>query len=162
MAKTKINKKSFRLKEFQMINDPRIKEILKGNVIVNGEYDVPYVAGYSKDRKTVYIDRHFYPTALKENLIKYLLIHERTEKALLDTFHIKYQEAHNLATKAEENTVKKDGLNVDDYEDKYKPWIKELDHEKIEKVPKDLDLEPYSDMKDCKKFKIMHKLENNT
>ena len=55
---------------------------------VNRDYDVPYIAGYSVDGKTIFIDRHLPRTIrwlLKTVRVEpFLLTHEIVEKALLD------------------------------------------------------------------------------
>jgi hypothetical protein len=55
---------------------------------VSHDYDIPYIAGYSADGKTIFIDRHL-PRTIRW-LVKtvrvepFLLTHEIVEKALLD------------------------------------------------------------------------------
>jgi len=139
-------------KVWKIINDPELKSLLNSKININHDYEIPYIAGYSLDGKTVYIDKHFYPYGEKEGLIKYLLIHERTEKFILDKYHMDYQQAHHIATHMEEEYVKNDGLNWRDYADKYIKWIKELNLETLMNVPKDLDLTPYKDEHDLNKI----------
>jgi hypothetical protein len=54
--------------------------------IVNREYDIPYIAGYSLDGDTVFIDRHLPKTfrwiTKTVRVEPFLLTHEIVEKAL--------------------------------------------------------------------------------
>jgi len=131
-----------------MLSDPEVQKRIEEKVTVNRKYDVPFIAGYSNDGKTIYVDRHFNPMFDKVDVMPYLLIHEKTEKALLDLYHLDYQQAHHLATHNEHMHVKADGLNWKDYTKHFDVYEKNLEHEKLTKVPPDLDLEPYRDEKD--------------
>lgn len=114
---------------------------------LNREYDLPYLAGYSQDGKTIYIDRHL-PKALKidgksVDVTPFLIEHERVEKALIDQLGYGYWKAHWNATEAEEEKVVAAGFKRAPYEAVLKPYIKADDRERIVKIPPDLDLTPY-------------------
>jgi hypothetical protein len=52
------------------------------------KHDIPYLADYSKDGKTIYIDRHM-PSSFRYdgrdvNTDRYLILHEEVEKTLID------------------------------------------------------------------------------
>jgi len=133
-------------------NDPRFKaRMAKINSIpIIKKYDVPYLCGYSNDAKRVYFDRHL-PTKWKgHDLTKFLRIHEFTEKAILDIFDYKYQQAHHFASYFERKALEAAGLSWDDYQDHLKPYIKKVHTEHLDIVPPDLDLEPYADEKEKK------------
>jgi hypothetical protein len=77
---------------------------------VNRDYDVPYIAGYSVDGKTIFIDRHL-PRTFRWLLTtvrveQFLLTHEIVEKALLDELRLHYLHAHQIAVRAERDAVK--------------------------------------------------------
>jgi hypothetical protein len=61
--------------------------------------DIPYIAGYSEDGKTVFIDRHLprsFRWLLKTVRVEpFLLTHEIVEKALLDELRLHYLHAHH-------------------------------------------------------------------
>jgi len=135
-------------KAHKMLIDPRVIARVNEKVTVNRKYDVPFIAGYSTDGKTIYIDRHFNPMWGKVDVTPFLLIHEKTEKALLDYYHLDYQQAHHLATHNEHMHVDEAGLDWRKYTDHYDPYEKNLEHEHLTKVPPDLDLEPYRDEHD--------------
>ena len=66
------------------------------------EHDIPYLAGYSKDGKTIYIDRHM-PSSFRYagkdiNTDRYLILHEEVEKTLIDQLNLHYLHAHQIAT----------------------------------------------------------------
>ena len=82
---------------------------------VSHDYDIPYIAGYSVDGKTIFIDRHLPRTIswlLKTVRVEpFLLTHEIVEKALLDELRLHYLHAHQIATRAERDAVKAAGVS---------------------------------------------------
>ncbi len=121
---------------------------------LNRDFDIPYLAGYSKDGRIVYIDQHL-PTSLRiggrlVHIFPFLIVHERTEKALLDFARMRYNEAHELATLAEHKELERHGVSATLYEKALDPYIKADQHEKIQKIPADLDFRPYKDSNDAK------------
>ena len=148
-------------KAHKMLSDPRVQKRVDEKVTINRKYDVPFIAGYSKDGKTIYIDRHFNPMFGDINVMRFLLIHEKTEKALLDFYNLDYQQAHHLATHYEHQQVDLAGINWREYTKHFSVYEKNLEHEHLTKVPPDLDLEPYKDEHDSnfKKLEDMQKKE---
>ena len=61
------------------------------------KHDVPYLAGYSRDGKTIYIDRHlpksFVCQGRKIQVDHFLILHEAVEKSMLDELGLHYQHA---------------------------------------------------------------------
>jgi len=119
---------------------------------VSHDFDVPYIAGYSKDAKTIYIDRHL-PRSLshQQKAIRvepFLLMHEIIEKALLDELRLHYLHAHQIALRAERDAVKAAGISWDAYQSFMKKYEKPIEKERLVRVPRDLDLTPYRDEKD--------------
>ena len=77
--------------------------------MVNRDYDIPYIAGYSVDGHTVFIDRHL-PRTFRwlmrtVRVEPFLLTHEIVEKALLDELRLHYLHAHQIAVRAERDAV---------------------------------------------------------
>ena len=139
-----------------MLSSPEFKKKYNEPFKINRTYDIPYVAGYSKDGKTIFIDRHLTLTDDGVNIEPFLIVHEHTEKTLIDLFGLDYQEAHKLATYMEDNAVKKSGkLDDHQYESHYSKFIKPISREALKRVPKDLDLTPYKDEKDYKVLKAI-------
>ena len=64
-------------------------------------------------------------------------------KALIDALHWGYDHAHAVATAAERRAVMQGGLIWKSYQEAYRPYIKADEHEKLKRVPADLDLTPY-------------------
>lgn len=136
--------------------DQSIAELLK-RITLNRDYWIPYLAGYSKDWKTqatVFIDYRLpakvyckaggHGTPVLIDVTRYLLIHECTEKSLMDDLGMPYILAHNLATGAERTAVEADGYAWDAYTDGLKPWIRRALYQPADQVaPKNLDLRPY-------------------
>jgi hypothetical protein len=136
-----------------------VKAIGRRVRVVNRSYDIPYLAGYSKDGSTVFIDRHL-PRTLrvltrKVRIDPFLLTHEIVEKALLDELRLHYLHAHQIAVRAERDAVKAAGLSWWVYQSVMKRYEKPIEQEKIQHVPASLDLTPYRDEKD---FAVLERL----
>ncbi|HZL35332.1 MAG TPA: hypothetical protein VFC78_08480 [Tepidisphaeraceae bacterium] len=126
------------------------------------DHDIPYLAGYSVDRSKIYIDRHL-EKSFKDHLghshqvDRFLILHEATEKAMIDTWGLHYQHAHQIALRAEEAAVRAAGIEWRDYDRFMQQWIKRADSNKLTKVPANLDLTPYLDENDNELIKVMQK-----
>lgn len=103
--------------------------------VVSREYDVPYIAGYSVDGHTVFIDRHlpksfrWLTKTVKVDL--FLLTHEIVEKALLDELRLHYLHAHQIAVRAERDAVKAAGVSWWVYQRFMKKYEKPIEEEKL-------------------------------
>src|SRR5262245_47418475 len=77
-------------------------------------HDIPYLAGYSRNAKTIYIDRHlpksFVFRGRRIEIDRFLILHESVEKALMDRLGLRYLHAHQIATRAEEAAVRAIGV----------------------------------------------------
>jgi hypothetical protein len=116
------------------------------------KHDIPYLAGYSLNGKTIYIDRHM-PQFFKFrgrtiDTDRFLILHEEVEKTLIDQLGLHYLHAHQIATRAEEAAVRAAGLKWRDYDRFMQKYVKRIGDERLTKVPKDLDLKPYRDEHD--------------
>src|SRR5579871_5365190 len=116
------------------------------------DHDIPYLAGYSRDGKTIYIDRHM-PKVMKlrgreVDTDRFLILHEEVEKTLIDQLDLHYLHAHQIATRAEEAAVRAAGLKWRDYDRFMQKFVKTIGDERLKKVPPDLDLKPYRDEHD--------------
>jgi hypothetical protein len=116
------------------------------------KHDIPYLAGYSLDGKTIFIDRHMPPTfkfrGRTINTDRFLILHEEVEKTLIDQLGLHYLHAHQIATRAEQAAVRAAGVNWRDYDRFMQKYVKRIGDERLTKVPKDLDLKPYRDEHD--------------
>src|SRR5437588_7229524 len=115
-------------------------------------HDVPYLAGYSNDGKTIYIDRHM-PRSMKfrgreVDTDRFLILHEEVEKTLIDQLDLHYLHAHQIAARAEEAAVRAAGVLWRDYDRFMQKYVKRIGDERLTKVPADLDLKPYRDEHD--------------
>jgi hypothetical protein len=116
------------------------------------KHDIPYLAGYSEDGKTIYIDRHM-PQTFKYrgrtiNTDRFLILHEEVEKTLIDQLGLHYLHAHQVATRAEQAAVRAAGINWRDYDHFMQKYVKHIGDERLTKVPDDLDTKPYRDEHD--------------
>jgi hypothetical protein len=123
------------------------------------KHDIPYLAGYSRDGKTIYIDRHM-PSAFRYrgrdiNTDRYLILHEEVEKTLIDQLGLHYLHAHQIATRAEQAAVRAAGILWRDYDRFMQKYVKTIGDERLTKVPADLDLKPYHDEHDYDLVKRM-------
>lgn len=128
-------------------------------VRINRDYDIPYIAGYSADGRTVFIDRHL-PRTFRSwtrtvRVEPFLMVHEIIEKALLDELRLHYLHAHQVAVRAERDAVKAAGVSWSAYQKFMKTHEKRIEEEKLERVPAALDLTPYRDEKD---FSLLQRL----
>ena len=119
---------------------------------IDRKHDVPYLAGYSLDGNTIYIDRHMPRTfKYKGRIIKidrFLLLHEAVEKALIDQLGLHYLHAHQIATRAEEAAVRAAGIDWPEYDSFVQKKVKCIGDERLRKIPNDLDTKPYRDEHD--------------
>ncbi len=116
------------------------------------KHDIPYLAGYSLDGKTIYIDRHM-PQNFKfrgriVDTDRFLVLHEEVEKTLIDQLGLHYLHAHQIATRAEEAAVRAAGVEWRAYDRFMQRHVKSIGDERLTKVPKNLDLKPYRDEHD--------------
>ncbi|MEP6938311.1 MAG: hypothetical protein ABI846_00990 [Rudaea sp.] len=132
----------------------RVKKLDRG-------HDVPYLAGYSQDGGTIYIDRHLPRTMAykgrKVEVDRYLIMHEEVEKTLIDQLGLHYLHAHQIATRAEEAAVRADGILWRDYDRFMQKYVKGIGDERLTRVPEDLDLKPYRDEHDFDLIERMRK-----
>lgn len=127
---------------------PPIWALFERQFTVDCHHDIPYLAGYSVSGTVIFLDRNL-PIELS-HLFPFIIIHERTEKALIDGVLADYQDAHAVATLVEHAFVRDAGIDPDDYESILKPYIRSADHESVTNPPWNLDLTPYEDEHDKK------------
>ena len=124
-------------------------------------HDVPYLAGYSQDGKTIYIDRHmprsFRYQGREIDTDRFLILHEEVEKTLIDQLGLHYLHAHQIATRAEQAAVRAAGIVWRDYDRFMQKFVKRIGDERLTKVPTDLDLKPYRDEHDLDLLQRMAK-----
>lgn len=132
----------------RVLRDPRVLRALARPWRLDLNHDVPYLAGYSKDGHTIFIDRHMPPRIMVGDRLfpAYgpLITHERTEKAVRDVFGWDYDTCHQFANRNEHMRVATAGRNPDDWELALDKYIKFDELEELVQVPLDLDLFPYS------------------
>src|SRR6266545_1427831 len=96
--------KKLRLPEWyvsSLMLDRAVDAILRRVKKLDRSHDIPYVAGYSKDGKTIYIDRHMPPSfrykGREIDSDRFLILHEEVEKTLIDQLNLHYLHAHQIA-----------------------------------------------------------------
>ena len=141
--------------------DRALDAILRRVRKLDRSHDIPYLAGYSQDGQTIYIDRHL-PTTMtykgrKVDVDRYLILHEEVEKTLIDQLDLHYLHAHQIATRAEQAAVRAAGIRWRDYDRFMQKYVKHIGDERLTKVPADLDLKPYRDEHDFELIQRMQK-----
>src|SRR5499427_96217 len=135
-----------------LMMDRALDAIMRRVKKLDRKHDIPYLAGYSKDGKTIYIDRHmpssFHYAGKDINPDRYLILHEEVEKTLIDQLNLHYLHAHQIATRAEQAAVRAAGIRWRDYDRFMQKYVKRIGDERLTKVPPDLDLKPYRDEHD--------------
>jgi len=132
--------------------DRALDAVLRRAKTIDREHDIPYLAGYSQDGKTIYIDRHmprsFDYRGQEVDTDRFLILHEEVEKTLIDQLGLHYMHAHQIALRAEQAAVRAAGVRWRDYDRFMQQFIKHFGDERLTKVPADLDLRPYRDEHD--------------
>jgi hypothetical protein len=131
--------------------DRALDAILR-RIRLDRRHDIPYLAGYSQDGATIYIDRHlprsFLLRGKRIEVDRYLILHETVEKTLIDQLGLHYQHAHQIALRAEEAAVLGDHVGWSTYDRFMQRYIKRIGDERLVRVPEDLDYKPYRDEHD--------------
>jgi hypothetical protein len=158
-----------RATQAELDKHPDLVAFLATEPNVSREFKVPYLAGASKDGKTVYIDRDL-PTVLPKTGIavdRYIGLHERSEWWLMTRLGMDYlgkagtDGAHHFAVRIEHNGLIEDGCDPDAYEDELATYIKEDEHADLKPadLPPDLFLGPYEDDEDSLDRKLLRVLK---
>ena len=155
--------KKLRLPEWyvsSLMMDRALDAIARRAKRLDRKHDVPYLAGYSKDGKTIYIDRHM-PTSFRFqrreiNTDRFLILHEEVEKTLIDQLGLHYLHAHQIATRVEQAAVRCAGIEWRAYDRFMQKHVKQIGDERLTKVPADLDQKPYRDEHDYDLLKRMN------
>jgi hypothetical protein len=154
--------KKLRIPEWYVSNlmmDRALDAVVRRARTTDRKHDIPYLAGYSVDGKTIYIDRHMPKTMTyagrEVDTDRYLILHEEVEKTLIDQLHLHYLHAHQIASRAEQSAVRAAGIRWRDYDRFMQKFVKRIGDERLSKVPADLDLKPYRDEHDFDLLKRM-------
>jgi hypothetical protein len=135
-----------------LMMDRALDAIVRRAKTIDRRHDIPYLAGYSRNGKIIYIDRHM-PETMRYggrdiNTDRYLILHEEVEKTLIDQLGLHYLHAHQIASRAEQAAVRAAGIRWRDYDRFMQKYVKRIGDERLTKVPADLDLKPYRDEHD--------------
>jgi hypothetical protein len=135
-----------------LMMDRALDAILRRVKTIDRSHDIPYLAGYSLDGKTIYIDRHmprsFVSNGREIDTDRFLVLHEEVEKTLIDRLGLHYLHAHQIALRAEEAAVRAAGIPWRAYDRFMQKYVKEFGDERLTNVPADLDTKPYRDEHD--------------
>jgi hypothetical protein len=135
-----------------LMMDRALEAILRRVKKLDRAHDIPYLAGYSQDGKTIYIDRHMPPSfeykGQKIETDRFLILHEEVEKTLIDHLGLHYLHAHQIALRAEQAAVRAAGIEWRDYDRFMQRYVKKFGDERLTKVPANLDTKPYRDEHD--------------
>lgn len=140
-----------------MLSDRRVRARLAQipSIRIVTTYDIPYVAGYSEDAKTIFIDRHLKTKMGSVDIERLLAAHEVAEKAMIDYFNLGYSEAHTIALQVERQYAENRGIDWAKYNRFLAPQMKQINHRRVTSVPRELDITPYQDERDYELLKRM-------
>jgi hypothetical protein len=148
---------------YRALGDRNTPELFEKPYKVDTDYDIPFGAGNSVDRKTIYIDRTLYQEVMDNALSKTGLTpvqiiglwceHEHTEKAIVDGDNPvdNYYPAHTRALRMEHRHLltivghKNREDKIRHYEECIWPALVKCYHRDIKKPPKDLWCAPVLD-----------------
>ena len=135
-----------------LMMDRALDAIMRRVKRLDRDHDIPYLAGYSLDDRTIYIDRHM-PTSFRYagraiETDRYLILHEEVEKTLIDQLDLHYLHAHQIASRADQAAVRAAGIGWRDYDRFMQANVRLIGDERLTRVPEDLDLKPYRDEHD--------------
>lgn len=135
---------------------------IRASVKFDHKYDVPYVAGYSQDGKTIYVDRDLPKTfaydGKRAEILPFLILHESVEKSIVDHLKLRYQDAHQLAQRLEQAAIRDAGINWRKYQAFIQAHLKEAEDHPDLHIPPDLDLKPYRDEDD---YPLLRKMQRD-
>lgn len=153
------------LQEF--LADPKVAQYLEQPFTVDDQHDIPDLAGYSTDGRTIFIDRHLAedkpeiagaPYDQWSQALVGKMGHEHVEKAALNIGH-RYEGAHeDYATPAEHLVLIRLGIDPAEYEKALRPYIKRAELERVEQPPPDLDISPYAEDPDANDIRVLQRL----
>src|SRR5271168_3516613 len=142
--------KKLRLPEWyvsSLMMDRALDAICRRVKKLDRQHDIPYLAGYSLNGKTIYIDRHmpqfFKFRGRKIDTDRFLILHEEVEKTLIDQLGLHYLHAHQIAPPAEEAAVRAAGIDWRDYDSVMQKYDRRICAEPHSKEPLDLDHKHY-------------------
>ena len=155
MPAKRANLKKLRVPEWYLSSfmmDRALDAVVRQIGKLDRRYDIPYLAGYSRNGKTIYIDRHmpkwFTFRGRRINTDRFLILHEAVEKTLIDHLGLRYLYAHQIATRTEQAAVRASGVTWQAYDQFMRKFVKRIGDEGLGRVPRDLDLKPYQDEHD--------------
>ena len=141
------------------ILEQMLRALLK-RVKLDRKHDIPYLAGYSRNGDTIYIDRelprYFISRRKRIYIDRFLILHETVEKAMIDQLGLKYQYAHQIALRTEAAAVRAYGIAWGEYDRFMQRYIKEAADEKLVRLPVNLDVKPYRDEHD---YGLLHRMQ---
>jgi hypothetical protein len=125
---------------------------VRSSVKVNRNYDVPYIAGYSIDGGTIYIDCDLPKTlsydGKRADILPFVILHESVEKSLVDQLGLIDQHAHQFAQRLEQAAIRDAGISWRKYDAFIQAHLKNAEGRPDLHIPPDLDLKPYRDEDD--------------
>lgn len=131
----------------RLLKHPRVRKFFQRETRLDRRHRIPFLAGYSVDGKTIYIDSSMpksFPFKGREfKTDRFLIIHEELEKALIDALAWEYLGAHRIAIVAERRAVRAAGMAWETYDKFMQAEIARVRALPIENIPLDLDLAPY-------------------
>jgi hypothetical protein len=141
MASRRERQKKPRTPEWQVsgfMMDRALEAVVRQIGRLDRNHDIPYLAGYSKNGRTIYIDRDMPKSfSFRRRRIKtdrFLILHEAVEKTLMDHLGLRYLHAHQIATRAEQAAVRAAGISWEAYDQFMRLYVKRIGDKRLSKV----------------------------
>jgi hypothetical protein len=122
----------------RLLTAPEIAAYLSRAYTTDFSHKIPFTGGSSADGSKYYVDPDV-PQALR----RYVLWHERVEKALRDTHRMSYEQAHRIATAAERLMVEAEGHDWHQYTRAVGKPVRINEAHKDSNMPPGFDVGPY-------------------
>jgi hypothetical protein len=117
---------------------PQISGYLARPYTTDFSHKIPFTGGSSADGRTYYVDPDV-PTALR----RYVVWHERVQKALRDELRMSYEQAHRIATCAERLMVEGEGHSWQAYKHAVGKPVRINEAHPDSRMPAGFDVGPY-------------------
>jgi len=154
----------------KLMAEPSFRQMWGRTFTVDTTHDIGDSAGYNVLGTKYYLDTNLnaairsgkivVPNMTPEQIIQALLLHERTEKCLLDASNDidDYQSAHEYATAGEHRFVRSVGATPQNYERALAPMIKYNEKKRVADPPLDLQCSPYRENEDPDDKRILKEM----
>lgn len=140
-----------------------LESLSKSTQVIDNRYDVPFVAGYDvNNEKYIFVDRSvpefFQGKKGPIPVWRFLNLHERIEKAVLDAFQVNYQTAHQIALRTEHRSAWAVDIQWKSYNFPMGGLIDKLGDKRPTSVSNRIDMVPYYSYSDKDSVQLVREM----